>query len=129
MFNNIKKYKEKDLIKADTGENLIEYWLNVYQEDFYTIERLNDSFSKNLENVLICARSLKSVMQPFIFETVTEKCEIALVHVLVLNKIRNQKFGIEENPHFNELIESAKKSKIFTIIFDKVKKDFDEKSN
>lgn len=122
MVKELEKYLEEDLIKSDTGENLISYWTDIYTEE--GMEYLNTRFTDNLFNLMTIKREFDSGLKGFVLTVLLEKVEVILTHCLVLNKIRNIKLDIEENEIFNKLLNEFKETEEGQIVFDKVIKDF-----
>jgi hypothetical protein len=131
MSKSLKKYIETPLIKADNGQTLMEYWFEAYrdQETYmsYDDKAIDKALKKNLEVLMGSKKALSSIFKGFVFEVMTEKAEIYLTHCLVLNKVRNERLDIIDNPVFQELIEDFKKSKACNAVFNKVIIEFNEK--
>jgi len=127
MSKAIQIYNAKDLIKADNGQNLIQYWKDVYENEEFYKDRIDEYLEKNLKDLMICIKGFKSILcQGFYLECILEKAEIHLTHCLVLNQIRNKRLKLENNPYFQEILENVKSNKKGKAVFDKIIKDFND---
>lgn len=118
--NNLDNYSSREPIKADNGENLYEYWKNVYNG--YSDDMLDDAFQNNMQRFVKSILKTKKILPSFIFDVMIDQCEIALVHILVLNKIRNERHNIDSNYAFDELLDTFKNKDVYKAIINKIQK-------
>ena len=77
----------KNLIKADNGQDLYDYWFTQYQID-YTKEYLKSRLEVKLTEAITCNNIVNKMLIPsFIKDIMFEKLEISVVHCIVLSKL------------------------------------------